>query len=158
MEIKALNAASQRNLPVLGICRGMQLVNVALGGTLHQHIPDTFGVIVNHQQTPVAQRGEATHGVSVEEGSQLASVLGSASIRVNSMHHQAVDRLGSGLRAVAWSPGDGVIEGLESDDAGTWLVGVQWHPEELTANFEHARSLFAAFAAACATARVNTPA
>lgn len=146
MEIAAFVAASERNLPVLAICRGMQLVNVALGGTLHQHIPDAFGVTVNHQQTPVAQRDEATHVVAVEEGCGLASILGSASIRVNSMHHQALDRIGAGLRPVGWSPGDGVIEAVKAEDSDRWLFGVQWHPEELTTRHEHARRLFGAFA------------
>ena len=98
----------------------------------------------------VRERHEATHEVSVEEGCRLASVLGSANVRVNSMHHQGLDRIGAGLRAVGWSPVDGVIEAIESDQSERWLVGVQWHPEELTANFEHARALFAAFANACA--------
>jgi putative glutamine amidotransferase len=150
MEAMSLVAASERNLPVLGICRGMQLVNVALGGTLHQHIPDSFASAVQHQQYPAVPRDQPSHEVIVEEGCRLSAALGASSVVVNSMHHQAIDRLALGLRSVAWSPVDGVIEAIETEDSSRWLLGVQWHPEELTGGFEHARRLFAEFASACA--------
>ena len=147
MEVAVFALASERQLPILAICRGMQLVNVALGGSLHQHIPDALSSEIDHQQHP-APRHEATHDVSVEEGCRLATVLGASSLRVNSMHHQSLNRVAADLRPVAWAP-DGLIEGVEAADRSRWLLGVQWHPEELTASHEHARRLFDAFAFAC---------
>jgi putative glutamine amidotransferase len=135
-ELELGRAADQRGLPVLGICRGAQALNVARGGTLHQHLP-------GHRQTEPATA--TTHSVHVEPGTQLAALLGTDVLRVNSFHHQAVERLGAGLRAVAHAA-DGTIEGIEA--AGPrFVVGVQWHVEGLVAQPRH-RVLFEALVAA----------
>lgn len=115
--------------PALGICGGMQTLNVACGGSLHQHVPDvTAGSpdALEHSDRSYGRR----HPVAVEPGSRLAALLGPAP-QVNSHHHQAVARLGAGLRAVAFAP-DGIVEAWEAPDA-PFLLGVQWHPERLGA-------------------------
>lgn len=121
-EFALLGAALRDHVPVLGICRGPQVINVALGGTLHQHLPD----VVGHSGHRTADATFAPHTVEIAPGTRLARVLGrSASTRC--YHHQAIDQLGAGL--VASAVCDGVIEGIES--AGEdFVVGVQWHPEE----------------------------
>jgi putative glutamine amidotransferase len=118
------------DVPVLGICRGAQLLNVAAGGSLIQHLPD---VTQNHRQRE--RHTEAVHFVEVAPGSQLAEVLGTRHLGVNSIHHQAIARVGQGLRAVAWSP-DGVIEAVERED-GAPVLAVQWHPESLVDHVPH---------------------
>jgi putative glutamine amidotransferase len=126
-EVRLAREADARGLPILGVCRGAQALNVARGGTLHQHLPDiTDGSIVHRQRQPGT---ETTHEVRIDARSGLAEVIGSPRIGVNSFHHQSVDRLGNGLRAVAWAD-DGVIEAVERG-AGTLLLGVQWHAETL---------------------------
>ena len=128
-ELAVARQADAAGLPILGICRGCQALNVARGGSLLQHVP-------GHRQT--APGWQVAHEVSVEASSRLADVLGGNTLSVNSFHHQAVERLGSGLRAVAWAA-DGTIEGIEA--AGERLVlGVQWHAETLDeVGEEHAR-------------------
>jgi putative glutamine amidotransferase len=121
-------------IPILGICRGCQALNVARGGTLHQHLPDLTDGSIGHRQT--ASGRETTHTVRIEPGSRLAGIVGDGELDVNSFHHQAVDRLGRGLRAVAWAP-DGVIEGIEGDGPALYL-GVQWHVETLVDRERHA--------------------
>ena len=146
-ELALLAAARERNLPTLAICRGIQVVNVGLGGTLVQDIPSQRSDVAEHELD--GQRATRVHGVSVEPSSRLARILGSESLDVNSIHHQAVDRLGDAMRVSARAD-DGVIEGVESDDPDWWMVGVQSHPEELTATPEPwDRRLFDAFADAC---------
>jgi putative glutamine amidotransferase len=149
MEIEALRIALDANMPVLAICRGMQLLNVALGGSLYQDLPSQCPSDVNHSQTDngANARGDTTHAVRVEPTSCLASVLAATELATNSMHHQALKALGDGVRAVAWAP-DGVIEGVEMP-AERWVLGVQWHPEELYRAHHHARRLFEAFVSAC---------
>jgi putative glutamine amidotransferase len=145
LEAAAVEMALDSGLPVLAICRGMQMLNVALGGSLHQDIPSELGTEINHAQTSgeaPRERSDLTHGVMLEEGSRLAELLGAPAMDVNSMHHQSVKRLGRSLRAVAWAP-DGVVEGVEMEGRDRFVVGVQWHPEELVAAHEHARRLFA---------------
>jgi putative glutamine amidotransferase len=114
-------------LPILGICRGTQTLNVARGGTLHQHLPDVVGDAIEHRQT--VDGHVPTHPVTVLAGSRLAAAVGFTQLSVNSFHHQAVDRLGDGLCACAWAP-DGTIEGIE-DPAHAFVVAVQWHAETL---------------------------
>ncbi|MCP5025579.1 MAG: gamma-glutamyl-gamma-aminobutyrate hydrolase family protein [Actinomycetia bacterium] len=111
-------AIIDQDLPTLGICRGLQSLNVACGGTLHQDLPD-------HGVHP--QPESATHVVAVEPGSQLAGLVGAESFATNSWHHQGVDRLGSGLRVTGRTP-DGVVEAIEVDTAPA-VFSVQWHPE-----------------------------
>jgi putative glutamine amidotransferase len=137
-ELSLARAALDRGLPVLGICRGHELLNVLYGGTLHQDVP-------GHRQTEPGV--QATHDVRLEPGSRLAGILGATEGRVNSFHHQAVDALGRGLRAVAWSP-DGIVEGIE-DPAAPWVLGVQWHAEGLIGAPDQ-EALFTAFVAEAA--------
>ena len=147
-EIAVARRADALGLPLLGLCRGAQTLNVARGGTLRQHLPDDTDGSVAHRQT-VSGRLK-THGVRVASGSRLAEVLGGEAVDVNSFHHQAVSDLGEGLTAVAWSS-DGVIEGIEADAAGAarggLLLGVQWHAETLVEYPEHL-ALFEALVAA----------
>lgn len=127
-EIALVGAARERALPTLAICRGIQLLNVALGGSLVQDIPSERPSTVPHDTD--GPRDTRLHDVEVQPGSRLARALGTTRLSVNSLHHQAVDRVAEGLRATAWAP-DGIIEGLEWDGPGWWAVAVQWHPEEL---------------------------
>jgi putative glutamine amidotransferase len=119
--------ALQQELPILGICRGAQAINVARGGTLHQHLPDVVGDTIVHRQTEEGL--QPTHSVEVMAESQLARVLGTTHLQVNSFHHQAIDVLGEGLRACAWAS-DATIEGIE-DPTLPFLLAVQWHAETL---------------------------
>jgi len=149
VEIEALGLALERGVPVLAICRGMQLLNVAMGGTLIQDLPSLRPSPINHAQTDggEAERSTPTHDVRTDPSSRLAAILGGVTIRTNSMHHQALDTLGSGLVAVAWSD-DGIVEGVEMPGEH-WVFGVQWHPEELAGTEAHAERLFDAFLKAC---------
>ena len=152
-ELALFAAARDRELPTLAICRGIQVVNVGLGGTLVQDLPSQRESVAEHELND--ERTSRVHGVDVDPASRLASIVGAQSLGVNSIHHQAVDRLGRSIRVNARAD-DGVIEGIESDDPRWWMVGVQWHPEELTATPEPwDRRLFAAFAEAC-RARVSS--
>ena len=144
-ELALAAAARARRLPTLAICRGVQVLNVALGGTLVQDIPSELSVGGHDGHADGEHRDSRVHRIDVAAGSLLAAALGATSLDVNSFHHQAIDRLGAPLRITARAP-DGVIEGVEADDAW-WAVGVQWHPEELAASEEPwDRALFAAFA------------
>ena len=122
-ELELLGEALERDLPVLGICRGMQLLNVIRGGSLHQHLPE----LVDGSLHKAAPGTFATHDVAIEPGSRLSQLLG-ARVQVHSCHHQAPDRIGRGLAVTARAP-DGVVEGIELDGA-RFTVGVLWHPEE----------------------------
>ena len=125
-ELQLARKAAARGMPILGVCRGMQVMNVAAGGTLRQHLPD-------HRQDVPGDR--TTHAVRIVRTSRLRALAGRATVEVNSFHHQAPDRLGDGLRISARST-DGVIEGLE-DPRAHFHVGVQWHAECLTDRPEH---------------------
>lgn len=131
-ELLLLLLAVEMNIPVLGICRGMQTVAAALGGAVHQDIYAAMGDgLLNHDQEPV-ERGVATHDVSFADGSLLKDIFGCASLAVNTFHHQAVSRVPGGFRATAFSD-DGVMEGMEAVD-GRAIVCVQWHPESFILN------------------------
>jgi putative glutamine amidotransferase len=139
-EMALLERALRRQIPILGICRGMQILNVALGGTLYQDLPSQMDhmVLLGHrQQTP---KWQPTHEVEVDGGSKVAQMMGTDELKVNSYHHQAIKDLASGLTAVARSP-DEVIEAVEWNDLSKrWLVGVQWHAEAMRdAGPEHRR-------------------
>ena len=141
LETAAIGIALDRGLPVLAVCRGIQVLNVALGGSLHQDVGSDPGTPLTHSQKE--PRDQPTHAVKLASDSRLAAVMGTDALEVNSMHHQAVKALGKGLRAVAWSP-DQVVEGVELDDPARLVLGVQWHPEELVRQSDAARRLFAA--------------
>jgi gamma-glutamyl-gamma-aminobutyrate hydrolase PuuD len=155
-ELAAVRAARDRRLPTLAICRGIQVMNVALGGTLVQDIPsERTGSLAHDPELPRTAR---SHAVQVVPGSRLAQGLGATSLDVNSVHHQAVDRVASGLVVTATAP-DGVIEGIEPPPNDPWwAVAIQWHPEEFVhdeAALDH--RLFAAFAAVLEGAPIATP-
>jgi putative glutamine amidotransferase len=125
VELAALRVALARGIPVLAICRGIQLLNVALGGTLYQDLPSQrAGDLLHEQGAPVGHRW---HHATVDAGTGMEEILGTRELFINSFHHQAIDRLAEPLRAVAWAS-DGVVEGVEGKDH-PWLYGVQWHPE-----------------------------
>lgn len=142
-ELAIVQGALERDLPLLGICGGQQLLNVALGGTLIQHIPDEVaGALAHEQPNPRDQPG---HDVKVLAGSKLASIVGVGHIPVNSAHHQAVKTVAPGCAVDAVAP-DGVIEGIE-DARRRFCIGVQWHPEYAISPADAA--LFRAFVEAC---------
>jgi len=146
-EFALLNAALRCGVPVLGICRGPQVFNVALGGTLHQHLPEVIG----HTGHRVADATFASHTATITEGTLLGRLLGQT-VQTRCYHHQAIDQLGRGL--IASVHADGVIEGIESTGGG-FVVGVQWHPEETLDDLR----LFAGLVDAArnhATAKVGT--
>jgi putative glutamine amidotransferase len=130
VELALVRAADRRGLPLLGICRGMQALNVARGGTLHQHLPDVVGDQLRHRQP---EHGSiVTHRVETAPRSRLRATLGGPALEVNSFHHQAVRTLGRGLVATAWAP-DGTIEAVE-EPGERFVMGVQWHAEGLRAH------------------------
>jgi putative glutamine amidotransferase len=137
-------ALAQHGTPLLCICRGMQVLNVVCGGSLHAHVPDRFGDRVAHRLAP---RRRTQHPVRVEADSRLGRLLMATQPEVCSWHHQAIDRVGAGLQPVAWAD-DGVIEAIEHG-AHPWCIGVQWHPE-MQREVAEQRRLFAGFVAAAA--------
>ena len=140
LETSVTQMALEKRTPLLAICRGIQVLNVALGGTLYQDVGTEPGTQIQHSQK--APRDHTTHKVSVAPGSRLAKVLGADDIEVNSFHHQVIKALGHGLKPVAWAP-DQLVEGVELDDNSRFVMGVQWHPEHLVGGFASARRLFA---------------
>jgi putative glutamine amidotransferase len=138
-ELAAVRAAVDLDLPVLAVCRGCQILNVALGGTLRQHVDEHRGLL---------------HAVTVTEGSRTAAAMGTSTPTGWSRHHQVIDRVGDGLVVTARAIDDGLVEGVELP--GQWVVGVQWHPEDSAADDPAQQGLFDAFVAEC-RARVYRP-
>jgi len=125
-ELAVADAALRMGVPLLGICRGMQVLNVACGGTLHQHVPD----LVGHEAHNGPVNGFGVHKVRVTQGRTIIDLLPSGEFfEVPTHHHQAVDRVGDGLIPVAWAS-DGIIEAIEAASPDEFVVGVQWHPEQ----------------------------
>jgi putative glutamine amidotransferase len=123
-ELTVARGAVDRGLPVLGVCRGMHVLNVALGGTLEQHLPDVPG-----REDHIGGPGIfADHDVRLEHGSLAAQAVGADTARVKSHHHQGVDAVAPGLRATGWARRDGLVEAIEGEDG--FVLGVLWHPEE----------------------------
>jgi putative glutamine amidotransferase len=138
VDLALARAAVAQDKPVLAICRGHQVLNVALGGTLHQHLPDIIG------KRAAAGHYHHHNDIDVVAGSRTAVAMGTTHPHGHCVHHQAIDRLGAGLVVTAWA-GD-VIEGVELADR--WVVGVQWHPEDTAAGDQAQQALFDAFVAA----------
>jgi putative glutamine amidotransferase len=148
VELALARWALEDGKPLLGLCRGLQVINVATGGTLHQDLESEYPNAIKHDYFPTAgyARDHLAHPVEVEPGTRLAAVVERPQVAVNSMHHQGVKRLGRELVAAAHAP-DGLIEAIER--AGpAFVVGVQWHPEALEARDPATRRLFGEFVAA----------
>jgi putative glutamine amidotransferase len=161
LEIPLVREAWRRGLPILGICRGEQLLNVAMGGSLIQDIPSQRGLDDGLHNRGTSQEADEAHRVAIAPGSRLAGLVGDTGATVNSRHHQAVLRVAPELRAVAWWRQSGtervasrteLVEGIEAEDR--WVVGVQWHPENLVrldnGTGRAALGIFQGFAAALA--------
>jgi putative glutamine amidotransferase len=148
VEVELARWAVLEGKPILGVCRGLQLINIAAGGTLYQDIAEELPGAIKHDYFPFAAahhtRDFLAHEVTVAEGTRLSQFVGAGTVRVNSMHHQGVKVLGRGLRATA-EASDGLIEALEGESEDSYLVAVQWHPEALTDHDERTRHLFADF-------------
>ncbi len=144
-ELTLLDRSLNLRLPILGICRGTQMINVKFGGALYQDLKSDLRGDIEHKQA--APRNETTHSVALTDpGSMLATAF-RGSCRVNSLHHQAIKRVGRGLRITAYSE-DGLVEAVEAADDYPFLVAVQWHPEEM-ANQAEQRKIFELFLSAC---------
>jgi putative glutamine amidotransferase len=143
-EISLVLGAMEFRLPVLGICRGIQVLNVALGGTLHAHLPDVVGETVKHKPEPSSA---IEHELSVTPGSRLAEVMGQPEFSAESDHHQSIRDIAAGLSVVGTAP-DGVIEAVEML-GHPWLIAVQWHPERTAADDPVQQRLFDQFVNAC---------
>jgi putative glutamine amidotransferase len=145
-----LSAAEARNLPTLGICFGLQIMNVYRGGTLFQDLPSQVENVMQHRQS--GSRDRTSHSIQIDRESLLAKLAGGTSARVNSTHHQAIDEIGKDLRAVAWAA-DGVIEAAVSVRPGHFMMGVQWHPELTATKDALSQGIFKHFIAEAALQR-----
>jgi putative glutamine amidotransferase len=132
-ELNLIDKAMDKKLPILGICRGLQLLNVKLGGSLYQDIQEEMKGSIRHdwheENSKPLSRASLVHQLSLDQNSRLHNLIGKDTIEVNSLHHQGIKNLGKNLTATAHSP-DGLVEAIEMADY-PYLVGVQWHPEEL---------------------------
>jgi putative glutamine amidotransferase len=155
-ELSLFAAARQRELPILGICRGIQVINVALGGTLYQDLASERPGPVEHNRA--GARTDRSHAIRLAPASLAADALGTTSMRVNSIHHQAIRDLAPGLIATGWSEDD-LIEAVEGAEGQPWMLGVQWHPEEMHAETGAPdRGLFKALVARAGTAAASVDA
>ncbi len=145
LELALARAASQDGKPFFGICRGCQLVNVALGGTLYTHLPDQFPGVLDHAY-PGNMRTVLVHPVRIDEGTRLADIVGMPVAQVNSLHHQGLKKIAAPLRAVAYAP-DGLVEAVELPNH-PFGIAVQWHPEWL-GDQPGMANLFSRFVEAC---------
>ena len=155
-EILAVRAALGARTPILAVCRGIQILNVALGGTLVQHLPDVEGTAAHG--VPIGDGIPVTHDVRIAAGSRLSTLLGGVT-RLGScvsIHHQAVGRVADGLVVTGRSP-DGVIEAIEPAGAAGWCVAVQWHPERAAARDRAQQAIFDGFAAAVSNGPFPAP-
>jgi putative glutamine amidotransferase len=145
VELQLTRWAVEDRKPLLGLCRGLQVINVAAGGSLYQDLDAQLEGAIKHDYFPTYgfERDHLSHAVAVAPTSRLRSLVDLEQLPVNSMHHQGVKTLGTGLRACAFAS-DGLIEAVESTD-GHWMVGVQWHPEVFEADDPHTRDLFRGF-------------
>jgi putative glutamine amidotransferase len=153
VEIALLQHGLQRQLPVFAVCRGIQILNVACGGTLYQDVTAQVPAALKHDYFPTPEkpsRKYLAHDVAVKPGSRLGHILRDAVVSVNSMHHQAIKDLAPNLTATAHAP-DGIIEGVEGQ-SDQYLIAVQWHPEELTESQPGMARLFSTFADAARAA------
>jgi putative glutamine amidotransferase len=146
VEIQFVHTAIENRLPFFGICRGLQVINVALGGTLFEDILDQRPNSLKHQYYPDYPREYLAHEVELVPDSQIYNIFETNHIEVNSLHHQGIDRLAPGMQATAFAP-DGLIEAIEINDYPFGLA-VQWHPENLQAILQF-RALFSAFVQVC---------
>jgi putative glutamine amidotransferase len=142
VEISLIQTAFSQHIPIFGICRGLQVINVAMGGSLYEDLLAQGGASIKHDYFPGEARDYLAHTVQVETESHLRRILGADEVEVNSMHHQGIRALAPGLRATAWAP-DGVIEAVEMPEYSFGLA-VQWHPEWLQAHLSM-RFLFQEF-------------
>lgn len=152
LEIAIVRLAAEQDLPLFGICRGEQVMNIAMGGTLYTDLPSQFPTVLRHQQSDDTPVSKLTQRVRIDPASRLYAIVGAETIWTNTFHHQAVQRLGNGFR-VAAAATDGVVEAIEIPER-SFFIGVQWHPEGLQDHAEEAR-LFKAFAAAAAARAEN---
>lgn len=140
----AIKIALELNKPILGICRGLQVLNVVLGGTLYQDLDYIDGSYIKHAQNSKPYSG--THSIKIDDRSVLKEILGE-NVYVNSYHHQSIKDLGNGLRAIAYSC-DGIIEAVEKIDSN-FVIGVQWHPESMVNHCDKMLNLFRCFVNSC---------
>ena len=151
-ELTLLTEALGRDMPVLAICHGMQLLNVHEGGTLIQHLLDDPDKLDHYRDRPMA---EPAHGVTLKEGSLLAQVMGDVDVKVNTHHHQGLDDVAGSLEPVGWAE-DGVLEAVVSRNH-SWVVGVQWHPEAMAPVHADELAIFESFVAATKAQESSAP-
>ena len=142
-ELELVRRAIERKIPVLGVCRGAQLLNTYYGGTLYRHLLDDLPGAEQHCETgPHGSGTQIWHDIAIEPGSMVALIAEATSLKVNSDHHQGIDKVGAGLKVTATSP-DGVVEAIEIP--GKFIVGLQWHPERIVAENPVQEKFFQAF-------------
>ncbi|UOQ91972.1 gamma-glutamyl-gamma-aminobutyrate hydrolase family protein [Halobacillus shinanisalinarum] len=146
LEIELVKNAQKQTKPILALCRGITMLNAALGGTVLQDIETNNSNAINHYQQ--AARPEPTHEIQIDNQSRLYQIFNRSNIRVNSMHHQAIDQLAPNLKPVAFAP-DGIIEAVEGVNGTSLLWGIQWHPEEMASEDPSMVQLFKEFVTEC---------